>query len=128
MSGFLVVCETLAETEKKSPSTRMGLVGGLHCPAPARTSLSVLASDQGVLPVLQLLLDASDKQPEATMHMSCLPPRNAGLSSTKASAGLAQMGAAHLLRDNGAVDAAHHVQANGHSARACDMTMHYERD
>jgi hypothetical protein len=106
----------------------MGLVGGLHCPAPARTSLSVLASDQGVLPVLQLLLDASDKQREATMHMSCLSPRNAGLSSTKASAGVAQMGAVHVLPDNEAIDAAHHVQANGHSARACDMTMHYKRD
>jgi hypothetical protein len=106
----------------------MGLVGGLHCPAPARTPLSVLASDQVVLPVLQLLLDASDKQREVITQMSCPPPRNAGLSSTKASAGVAQMGAVHLRRDNGAVDAAHHMQANGHSARAYDMTMHYERD
>jgi hypothetical protein len=106
----------------------MGLVGGLHCPAPARTPLSVLASDQVVLPVLQLLLDASDKRREAIKQMSRPPPRNAGLSSTKASAGVAQMGAVHLRRDNGAVDAAHHMQANGHSARAYDMTMHYERD
>jgi hypothetical protein len=113
---------------KKSPSTRMGLGGGLHCPAPARTSLSVLASDQGVLSVLQLLLDAYDKQREETLQMSCPPPRNAGLSSTKASAGMAQMGVVHLRHDNGTLDAAHHVQANGHSARACDMTMHYERD
>jgi hypothetical protein len=90
--------------------------------------LSVLASDQGVLPVLALLLDASDKQREAIMQMSCPAPRNADLSSTKASAGMAQMGAAHLLPDNGAVDAAHHVQANAHSARASDMTMHYECD
>src|SRR3984957_16936823 len=106
----------------------MGLVGGLHCPAPARTSLSVLASDQGVLPVLPLLLDASDKQREAIMQMSCPAPPNADLSSTKASAGMAQMGAAHLLPDNGAVDAAHQVQAIGNRNRAYDMTMHYERD
>jgi hypothetical protein len=34
------------------------------------------------------------------------------------------MGAAHLLPDNEAVDAAHHVQPNAHCARACDMEMH----
>jgi hypothetical protein len=44
------------------------------------------------------------------------------------SAGAAQMDGAHLHRDNGAVDAPHHVQANGHSARACEMTMHYDRE
>ena len=62
---------------KKSPSTRIGLVGGLHWPGPARTPLSVQASDQGVAAVFQRLLEASGGQREAILHMSCLLLRHA---------------------------------------------------
>jgi hypothetical protein len=59
--------------------------------------------------------------------MSCLLRRCAGKSFTKASAGLAQMAAVHLLRDNETVDVVHHVQASARRTRARDMKMHCER-